>query len=104
MIQKKYYLVRPDDFEIFELDNSNGCYRSYEKKETANRPDAYDHFTFENLTKNYGFFAINENEIEVYEEKNTLHHKWLSWSSRSDGHGGTKGGTMEEYLKLFGTN
>ena len=98
------YLVRPHDFHVFELDASNNCYRSYEKVENENRPDAYNHFTFEILTKNYGFFAINESEIEVYEKKNNLYHKWMSWSSRSDGHGGTKGGTMEEYIKLFGSN
>ena len=103
-MNKQKYLVRPDDFHVFELDASNNCYRSYELREIENRPDAYDHFTFENLTKNYGFFAINESEIEVYEKKNKLYHKWFSWSLRSDGHGGTKGGTMEEYIKLFGTN
>ncbi len=98
------YLVRLDDYHIFELDASNNCYRSYELREIENRHDAYDHFTFENLTKNYGFFPINAREIEVYEKQNNLYNKWLSWSSRSDGHGGTKGGTMEEYIKLFGSN
>lgn len=97
------YLVRPYDYQLFELDSSNNCYRSYEVAEKENRPNAYDHFTLENLINNYDFFEINENEIDVYEKKNAIYHKWLSWSSRSDGHGGTKGGTMEEYLELFGT-
>lgn len=54
------------------------------------------HFTFENLTKNYGFFAIDESEIETYEQKCDEHYKFLSWQCRSDG--GCKGGTYEEYL------
>lgn len=98
---KRYFLVRPDDFQIFELDNSNSCYRPYANKEIKNRPFAYDHFTFDNLTEHYGFFPINENEIEFYEKKNELYHKWQAWSSRPDGHGSVKGGTMEEYLKLI---
>lgn len=72
---KPKYLVRPDDFTIFDLDESNGCYRSWSKKPTLyndnTRPNAMNHFTFENLTKNYGFFAIEETEIKIYEKNVT---------------------------------
>ena len=63
------------------------------------RPNAMEHFTLENLTKNYGFFEIDESELELYEQKCDEHYKFLSWQSRSDGHGGYKGGTYEEYLE-----
>jgi hypothetical protein len=100
---KPKYLVRPDDFCIFDLDETNGCYRSWSKTPITygdgTRPNAMLHFTFENLTKNYGFFEINESDIEMYLQKQDEYSKFLSWN-RSDGHGGTKGGTYEEYLKM----
>lgn len=99
---KPKYLVRPNDFSIFELDDNNGCYRSWSRKPITDsdgrRPDAMSHFTFENLTKNYDFFPIGESDLELYEEKSNEHYKFISWQSRNDGHGGSKGGTYEEYL------
>lgn len=95
---KPKYLVRPQDFSIFELDESNGCYRIL-LKNAIRIPNAMGHFTFENLTVNYGFFPIDESELDFYEHKSDDHYKFLSWQSRSDGHGGCKGGTYEEYLR-----
>jgi len=46
----------------------------------------------------YGFFVIDESELDFYEQKCTEHYKFLSWQYRSDGHGGSKGGTLEECL------
>ena len=94
----KKYLVRPGDYHIFELDKSNGCYRSYSTKgvtySDGTRPNAQSHFTYENLTKIYDFFPITESEIQTWE----VHCKYIIWSTRSDGHGGSKGGTFEEFL------
>lgn len=105
MNNKPKYLVRPHDSHIFELDETNGCYRSWNTRKITyadgTRPNAMSHFTFDNLTINYDFFPIEENEIEEYQKKNKLYNKWLSWSNRSDGHGGVKGGTMEEYLEYI---
>jgi len=68
------YLVRPHDFHIFQIDPSNGCYRSYDVpgKEIKNRHNAYDHFTFENLTEGYDFFSITEDQIEEYKAKHSV--------------------------------
>lgn len=101
-ILKSYqkYLVRPNDYHIFEIDESNGCYRSYTTKNVTRsdgtRPDAQKHFTYENLTKNYNFFPITEEEIQIYEEKNDQYYEFISWQDRSGG--GIKGGTFEEFL------
>jgi hypothetical protein len=95
------YLVRPDDFSIFETDPLNGCYRIYHTKETVNRPHAYEHFNFKNLTENYGWFPIKKKDIPIYEEKCDFHYGFVSWQCRNDGHGGTKGGTMEEYIEYL---
>ena len=85
------YLVRPRDYHIFEIDNSNGCYRSYEKKRVKNRFKAYEHFTFENLTKNYNFFPITKEDIPKYIELNHTYHTIMSKYLENDGHGGIKG-------------
>jgi hypothetical protein len=100
------YLVRPNDFHIFEIDESNNCYRSYCNRHVTysdgTRPNAQNHFTYDILTDGYGFFPIEENEIEIYEKKGKLYRKYMNWVTRPDGHGGSKGGTMEEYLERFG--
>lgn len=99
---KLKYLVRPDDFHIFELDESNGCYRSWATKDVTRpdgtRPHAMSHFTFDILTKNFGFFPIEESELSIYQSKNNEYLKFTHWLDRSDGHGGSKGGTHDEYL------
>ena len=100
--EKPRFLVRPDDHHIFEIDETNNCYRSYMgrnvTRQDGTRPNAQSHFTLENLTNNYGFFPIDENQIPQHEKLNKLHHEFLSWQCRPDGHGGSKGGTMEEFL------
>lgn len=99
---KNKYLVRPSDFHIWEIDESNGCYRSYINMDVlrsdGTRPNAQKHFTYEILTNGYGFFPIDESEIERYINKNDEYHKFISWQTRSDGHGGCKCGTYEEFL------
>lgn len=99
MKKQNKYLVRPHDSHVFEVDLTNGCYHSLSTRDSANRPKAYDHFTYENLTQNHNFFEIEESEIERYDKKNDLYHEWIGWVTRSDGHGGSKGGTFEEYVK-----
>lgn len=64
------------------------------------RLNAQKHFTYDILTDGYGFFPIDETEIEIYVKKNIEYHKFISWQNRSDGHGGIKGGTYEEYLAI----
>ena len=47
------------------------------------------------------FFQIGENEIPIYEEKHQQYMNYLKWFCIPDGHGGRKGGTMEEYLQTI---
>ena len=102
MKEQPKYLVRPGDFHIYELDESNGCYRSFTNRTVTysdgTRPNAQKHFTHKILTEGFAFFHIDESELETYEKKNNDYHKFLSWQCRPDGHGGCKGGTYEEYL------
>ena len=98
-MEQAKYLVRPNDFNIFEIDPVNECYKPYAKvdKFIDHRPNAYSHFTYENLTENYGFFPITKDLIPHYEAKCSDYYKFLGWQHRNDGHGGGKGGTREEY-------
>jgi len=106
---KTKYLVRPNDMHIFEIDESNGCYRSYTNRSVTdsdgNRPNAYEHFTYENLTQNYYFFPIGDvDEIDIYEYFHNIYMKFTSWQSRPDGHGGRKGGTFIDFLRYYDLN
>jgi len=99
------YLVRLNDFAIYEIDKSNNCYRSFTTKlkyPDGTRAYAQDNFTFENLTRYYDFFPIKKKEIPFYKKKHDLYYKWMAWASRPDGHGGSKGGTFDEYIMRFG--
>lgn len=97
---KSKYLVRPDDFAIFEVDESNGCYRAMSNEPISNRPNAYNHFTYDNLTLGYGFFPIDEFEVVIYKQKSEEYHNYLTYKTRSDGHGGIMGDTtFDEYIE-----
>jgi len=99
------YLVRPTDYHIFEIDFHNCCYRSYSNRSVTypdgTRPSAQEHFTFKNLTENYDFIPIQDDELPEYEKKHELYTKNLNWDTRSDGHGGSKGGTMDKCKERF---
>ena len=100
---KSKYLVRPGDMHIFEIDESNGCYRSYMNRDVTdgfgNRPNAYEHFNYDNLTQNYNFFPINENDLAMYKYFHDIYCQYLDWTCRPDGHGGAKGGTFKKFIE-----
>jgi len=101
-MENPQYLVRPNDYSIWEIDPSNNCYRDYEgpKYSDGTTPNANDKWTFEFLQR-YGFFPIDETEIPIYKEKCSYYYAFLSWQHRNDGHGGCKGGTEEEYKEYL---
>jgi len=94
----KKYLVRPNDMMIFEIDEYNGCYRTYEENEIKNRPHAMKYFTYDVLTMKYHFFPIEEEDLDIYKYFNDICYKFMAWQNRPDGHGGVKNGTFTEYL------
>lgn len=77
------YLVRPDDYMVFILDETNNCYK------TTDCPfQAHKYFTFDTLTKNFGFFPIEEDKVNVYEKLCNLYYGYIVYTRRNDGHGG----------------
>lgn len=105
MYKNPRFLVRPHDYHIWELDESNNCYRSYSTRSVTysdgTRPNASTSHTYEVLVRNFDFIPITEEELPEYEAKHEYHCGFNSWLSRSDGHGGCKGGTEEEYAKYL---
>ena len=86
---------------IFDLDESNNCYRSYSTRTITYpnraRAQAYSHFTYDNLVNNYHFVPIKDDKLEYYEKLHYDYMEFTIWQSRSDGHGGSKGGTRADY-------
>jgi len=94
-IRKSKYLVRKNDYHIWELDPANGCYRSYSNRSVTypdgTRPNAQSHFTFENLTQNFEFIPIYAKDIPKYKRLGKAYHAIMNKYCESDGHGGHKG-------------
>jgi hypothetical protein len=69
------YLVRPDDYMIFEYLEDHGVYQIIDPPTDleGQPPIPYAHFTYENLTK-CGFFPIDESELDHYKRKNDQHY------------------------------
>ncbi len=84
------YLVRPDDFHIFERDPENGCYRSYCTRAVTDRfgkrPSAPTHFTLEDLLR-LDFTPITALQIPYYLQQHNAHYEELNRRTRPDGHG-----------------
>lgn len=97
------YLVRPNDYAVWERFKDTDLYRTFEApgKEIKNRQDPYNHWNHEILTRRYGFFPIEEYELDKYLEKWDLEIRFKSWQCRNDGHGEAKGGTREEYFEYL---
>jgi hypothetical protein len=88
------YLARPTDHTIFER-QKNGMYRHLLDKKHYSGHD----YSYEKLIE-CEFYPCEESELSKIREKSKMYYQWLSWHTRSDGHGGIKGGTMEDFLKL----
>ncbi len=87
------YLIRPSDHAIFELAEND----QYANRNNIGKDYIYNFYTYETLF-NLGFTTCKEEELAEVIEKQKLYSDYQKWVSRSDGHGGIKGGSMKEYL------
>ena len=88
------YLVRPDDYQIFELKEN----QKYQIKDGA---DHVHHQYEHDVLISHDFFPCTDSELEEMKEKHDFHYGFISWQSRNDGHGGLKGGTVEDYKEYL---
>jgi len=91
------YLARPSDGVVFSLNEDGKTYSLKESKEKF--PDNLHHkYKFSNLIA-LDFYAVEESEFPALKKLQDEYYEFLSWKTRSDGHGGCKGGTIEEFKK-----
>jgi hypothetical protein len=91
------YIYRPNDYTVFEeiyddkftLQNNIGI-KNFEMNE-------FNTYSYDELI-GFGFIECQKEELQEVAEKHELHFDYISWSGRPDGHGGAKGGTMDEFL------
>ncbi len=91
----KRLLIRPDDHAIFEQ-NKDGTW-SHQHTQMTHPAYCYD----ENLLLDLGFQFKTEGDLPEILKNQQTYTDYQSWISRSDGHGGVKGGTMEEFLTYY---
>lgn len=91
------FMYRPNDFSIFQrVDEANFVMQDNIERQWVGNKYPHDVLVI------HGFIPCSEEDFEGLKEKHDLHYEFLSWQSRSDGHGGSKGGTFEEFLKKTG--
>lgn len=88
------FLIRPSDYTRFDLMESGKYTHSDRTGWTINE------YTYETL-HNLGFYPAMANELDEYAKFKDEHYAFLSWQCRSNGHGGSKGGTPDEYKEYL---
>lgn len=92
------YLARPDDACIFSLNEDGYTYSTFEGKKKF--PDSLHHEYRYEILISHNFYEVTEEEFPELEKKRKEYYEFMAWHTRSDGHGGIKGGTMEEFKQL----
>jgi hypothetical protein len=93
-MQLPKYLIRSTDYSIF-VKTDEDCYIH---EDNVGKDYLFNCFSYKDLI-NVNFFPCEEKELPEIIEKQKLYSEYQNWISRSDGHGGCKGGTFEEFLK-----
>jgi len=94
----KEILVRPDDFALF-CENDDGTF-SHEAKLPNLIPYKYPKERLVEL----GFQLMLETDhLDIAEcrKKQAVYYELITWFNRPDGHGGVRGGTMDEFLSMY---
>jgi hypothetical protein len=93
-MDKPKWIARTSDGEIFYLRES-GKYSMDDSKFPS-----YE-YEIEHLTEPSFEKVWEENHLNFWEERKKFYSDYIQWFTRSDGHGGRKGGTIEEYLNTL---
>lgn len=89
------YLYRPNDYTVFyRVETEEGF--TYIHEINHERGYTGHGYQYETLIA-CDFKPCTKADFKWLKEKNEEYYDWLSWSHRPDGHGGCKGGTIEEY-------
>jgi hypothetical protein len=89
------YLARPSDGTVFSLNKDGKTYSMKESKDE--RPFNLHHEYKLSHLISLDFYEVQESEFPALKKIGEEYLEFTSWTSRSDGHGGCKGGTFEEF-------
>jgi len=89
------YLYRPDDYAIFYKVEHEGEISYVHEISYERGFCTYGHQYLTLLACD--FKPCTKEDFKWLKEKHEEYYAWLSWTTRSDGHGGCKGGTIEEF-------
>lgn len=95
--QPKYY-ARPSDGTIFSLNDDHKTYSIEESKKS--HPHNFHYKYSQEHLLNVGFYKVTKKDFSKLRMIGDEYYAYLSWSTRSDGHGGIKGGTIKEFRNL----
>ena len=82
------FLYRPSDYQVFPR-VGNDTYKLPAEWST-------NVYTYKQLM-DADFIECGRDELDELKKKHDDHRDFISWQSRTDGHGGRKGGSREEY-------
>lgn len=92
------YLARPSDGSVWSINEDLVTYSSKQSKEEF--PDILHHEHSYDSLINSGFYPVTESDFPDLKAMQNEYYEYLSWASRSDGHGDAKGGTIEEFRAI----
>jgi hypothetical protein len=89
------YLARPSDGTVFSLNKDEKTYSIKEHKD-KNPFNLHHEYNFSHLIS-LDFYEVQESDFPTLKKFGKEYYEFISWTSRSDGHGGCKGGTFQEF-------
>lgn len=88
------YFYRPNDFTVYHKREDGTYSHQIDIDRGWSGGGGYQYETM--VASN--FIPCTPEEFPELKRKSKLYYEYLSWSCRPDGHGGSKGGTFEEFL------
>lgn len=90
------YLYRPDDCSVFvNIGDGRYCHEESVKRKRTEKSWSYDRLMDAKFT------PCTEDDFPELRQRHDIWRGYMNWTFRSDGHGGAKGGTMDEYFEYL---
>lgn len=90
------YIARKKDGELFKR-NDDGTFSLM----SSGMHEPYKYTEDRLLSDSDNFEAVTEDDFPMLEKRGKLYRKYINWTTRSDGHGGSRGGSFESFKTLY---